>query len=124
MTSVPERPDGKRRAADRPLTDAELRADAILAEIPDDELDALARTLARVLLSAARNRIQHGCSREALMRIRTAEIHDQAPSTTDLEELERADAAIDACRRQYGRGRCPHQPTAVPQPAPSRRQRR
>lgn len=44
----------------RPSSDArraaEARADALLAEIADDELDALATSLARLLLSAARNR--------------------------------------------------------------------
>jgi len=44
------------RKSVRPLTPAEARADALLAQIADDELDALAITLARLLLSAARNR--------------------------------------------------------------------
>lgn len=39
----------------RPATPSE-RADAILAQIPDADLDALARALARVLISAAENR--------------------------------------------------------------------
>jgi hypothetical protein len=45
-----------RSAPARPLTPAEARADALLSQIPDDEMDAFARAVARVLLSAARNR--------------------------------------------------------------------
>lgn len=49
MTAVARKPV-------RPLTPAEARADALLAQIADDELDAFAIALSRVLLSAVRNR--------------------------------------------------------------------
>lgn len=43
-----------RRTRQRPLTPGE-RADAILAAIPEPEMDALASALARLLISAKRN---------------------------------------------------------------------
>lgn len=46
------------RTASAPRSAAEIRADALVAQLADDELDQLAMALARLLLSAAARRAE------------------------------------------------------------------